>query len=238
LASNGNYYVKVDNIDNMGVDKSTTQPVQVSRSLYKTAVLIYNEAGEVVKHLYLYTDDPGLPGTANIKLSTQTIEPGANLGGGVPSQLTVTLSNGTTLVWDGTGDSGSYVTSGQYLVEVHTVDGTGGETTFSQPVGVLGGHSDNGVGNVTAWPNVLPANNGSMATTFHSDSTLAETLEVSVYTLAGELVQAPRMGPAAQGWVDFDPSNLASGIYLAVVKLHDSNGGLLGRRTVKVLVRH
>src|SRR5581483_176136 len=61
LASNGTYYLKVDNIDNLGQDQSTTQQVMVSRSLLKTTVLIYNEAGEIIRHLYLYTDDPGKP---------------------------------------------------------------------------------------------------------------------------------------------------------------------------------
>ncbi len=62
LASNGIYYVKVDSISNLGVDVSTTQQVTVNRTLYQSTILIYNEAGEVVKHLYIYTDDPGQAG--------------------------------------------------------------------------------------------------------------------------------------------------------------------------------
>jgi uncharacterized repeat protein (TIGR01451 family) len=237
LASNGGYYIKVDNIDNMGVDKSTTQPVQVARSLYKTTVLIYNEAGEVVKHLYIYTDNPGATGTSSVQFSTQTIEPGSNLGTGSPSQLTITLSDGTKLVWDGTGDSGSYVTSGQYVVEVHTADGQGGQTTFSKSVGVLDGRTTNGVGVITAWPNVLSANSGSMATTFHTDSTMAETLELSVYTLAGELL-GTQSGQAGQGTVPFDGTKLASGTYLAVIKVHNANGGVIATQILHIAVIH
>src|SRR5208283_4651723 len=48
---NGEYYMKVDSISNMGADTSVTQPIIVNRSLYKVAVKIYNEAGEVVKNL-------------------------------------------------------------------------------------------------------------------------------------------------------------------------------------------
>jgi len=56
---NGNYYVKVDNIDTFGVVRTTTQEVTVNRSLYKADLTIYNEAGEVVRHLLTYVDDPG-----------------------------------------------------------------------------------------------------------------------------------------------------------------------------------
>jgi flagellar hook assembly protein FlgD len=236
-ATNGTYYIKVDNIDNMGEDRSTTQTVQVSRAFYQTTVDIYNEAGEVVRRLYLFADNPGAPGSTGIQFSTKTIAPGANLGAGVPSQLTVTLSNGTTLVWDGTGDNGSYVTGGQYLVELHTVDGSGGETVFSQQVSVIDGHRSNGVGTITAWPNVLGAA-GPPLTTFHSDSSLPETLEVSVYDSAGELVRPAQKGPAGQGWVSFDGSGLASGIYLAVVRIDNPAGGLQGRHNLKLAITH
>ncbi len=54
---------------------STTQQVTVSRTIYKSTILIYNEAGEVVKHLYAYMDDPGPAG----------VGVGAIVGDGDPS---------------------------------------------------------------------------------------------------------------------------------------------------------
>ncbi len=235
LASNGNYYLKVDNIDNQGVDKSTTQQVQVSRPLYQTTILIYNETGEVIRHLYAYSNDPGAQATSSVQFSTALIQPGPNQPGNVPTQLTLTLSNGTTLVWDGTADNGAVVSSGQYLVEVHTFDGKGGQTTFTKEVSVIDTHRNDGAGSVTAWPNILKASSGNMITTFHSDSTLNPTLDLAVYTLAGELLWH-QLGPAGSGNAPYDASNLASGTYITVVKMLNANGGLLGTQTVKFWV--
>ncbi len=238
LAANGAYYVKVDSLSSLGSEVSTTQEVMVNRTLYTSTILIYNEAGEVVKHLYAYTDDPGQVGVASVNLSSTVIEPGLAPSPGAPSQLTITLSNGTTMVWNGTSDDGSYVQSGQYLVEVHTVDGSGGETTVIKEVSVEDRNTASGMGVVTAWPNVLNASKGSMTTTFHTNSSLSLTLQVSIYTLAGELVQV-NSGDAGTGLVSWDASHVASGVYLAVVELTNPNGGgLMGRQTLKLLVVH
>ena len=66
---NGQYYVKIDSVSNMGADTSVTQPIVVNRSVYKVAVKIYNEAGEVVKNLYTYTSNPGPTNTTQLQLS-------------------------------------------------------------------------------------------------------------------------------------------------------------------------
>ena len=72
---NGQYYVKIDSVSNMGADTSVTQPIVVNRSVYKVAVKIYNEAGEVVKNLYTYTSNPGPTNTTQLRLSATGIEP-------------------------------------------------------------------------------------------------------------------------------------------------------------------
>ncbi|HTC21465.1 MAG TPA: hypothetical protein VK859_11495, partial [bacterium] len=233
-ATNGGYYIKVDNVGSTGVDVSTTQQVTVSRTLYTSTILIYNEAGEVVKHLYSYTDDPGPAGVSSVQLSSTVIRPGSS-GPGMPSDLTISLSNGTTVVWDGTGDSGAYVQSGQYLVEVHTVDGQGGEETVVKEVSVDDRNSAAGAGVVTAWPNRLTASNGALTTTFHSNSAQSLTLGVSIYTVAGELVTTLE-GGAGTNQASWNATGIASGLYLAVVNLTDSNGTSLGRQALKLIV--
>jgi hypothetical protein len=232
--TNGVYYIKVDNVGPTGVDVSTTQQVTVSRTMYTSTILIYNEAGEVVKHLYSYTDDPGPAGVSSVQLSATVIRPGSS-GPGMPSDLKITLSNGTTVVWDGTGDGGTYVQSGQYLVEVHTVDGKGGEETVVKEVSVDDRNSAAGAGVVTAWPNRLTASNGALTTTFHSNSSQSLTLGVSIYTVAGERVTG-LTGSAGTNQATWNASGIASGLYLAVVDLTDSNGTQLGKQTLKVLV--
>ncbi len=234
LVTNGSYYIKVDNVGSTGEEVSTTQEVTVSRTLYTSTILIYNEAGEVVKHLYAYTSDPGSVGVASVQLSATVIQPGPS-SPGTPSDLTITLSNGTTVVWDGTSDGGTYVQSGMYLVEVHTTDGTGGEETVVKQVTVNDRNTAQGEGTVTAWPNVLNGSGASWTTTFNSNSSLSLTLNVSVYTVAGELVQKIS-GPVGTNQATWNASGLASGIYLAVVDLTNANGYSMGRQIVKVAV--
>ncbi|HTC20492.1 MAG TPA: hypothetical protein VK859_06580, partial [bacterium] len=237
LVSNGIYYVKVDSVSNLGVDVSTTQQVTVNRTLYQSTILIYNEAGEVVKHLYSYTDDPGQAAVESVQLSSTLIQPGMAQGAGTPSQLTITLSNGTTVMWDGTTDGGAFVQSGQYFVEVHTVDGNGGETTVIKQVAVEDRNAVNGIGVVTAWPNLLNAAKGPMTTTFHTNSSLSLTLKVSIYTVAGELVHVAS-GNAGANQVSWDASGVASGTYLVVAELFTPTGGLAGQQILRIAVIH
>ena len=234
LATNGSYYIKVDNVSPTGAEISTTQEVTVSRTFYTSTILIYNEAGEVVKHLYAYTSDPGPAGVASVQLSASIIEPGS-AGAGTPSDLRISLSNGTTVMWDGTGDNGTYVQSGVYLVEVHTTDGTGGEETVVRQVMVDDRNRAEGAGTVTAEPNMINASKGPMTTTFSTNSSQSLTLEVSIYTVAGELV-TKIAGQAGTDQATWNAAGLASGVYLAVVDLTNPNGNSLGRQIVKVAV--
>lgn len=234
-ASNGVYNIKVDNVDSFGVETSTTQQAMVSRSLYKSTVLIYNEAGEIVRHLYAYVDDPGLAVVSGVQLSTDVIQPGNVPTAGTPSQVTILLSNGTSLVWDGRGDSGSFVESGQYFLEIHSVDGTGGETTVTKQLSVQDGDRNNGVGAFFAKPNLVNESKGSSAVTFAASSAMDLTLRVSIYTLAGELVTIVQGGQGSN-FAPWDAAGLASGLYLAVVEGQDANGGLVSRQILKVMV--
>jgi hypothetical protein len=127
--------------------------------------------------------------------------------------------------------------SGQYFVEVHTLDGTGGETTVTKQVSVENRNSASGAGVVTAGPNVLKASAGSMVTTFRTNSSLSLTLRVSLYSVAGELLKVLPGNPGT-GSVSFDASGLASGTYLAMVQVLDGKGGILSRQTVKIAVIH
>jgi hypothetical protein len=220
------------------VVKTVTQQVLVSRSLYKVTILIYNEAGEVVKHLYAFTDDPGPNEVTGVQLSTNTIEPtNGSSAAGTPTQLSIILSNGTTVVWDGRGDNGNIVQNGQYLIEVHTVDGQGGETVITQQVSVLGNNRKN-VGILQAEPNVLTKATG-LTTTIVDNSGLGLTLTAHLYTTAGELIsQKTNTGAAGSGQVTLDFSSLASGLYLVVVDGVNAKGGVVDHQTLKIAVFH
>ncbi len=237
-APNGIYHIKVDNVDSLGSVVTTTQQAVVSRSLYRVAVLVYNSAGEIVRHLYSYVEDPGKGTVKNVQLSTSVIKP--NNGApqpGVPSQLVITLDGGTTIVWDGRSDSGILVQSGQYFVEIHSVDGTGGDATVTNQISVQDPVNNLGDGIVSALPNVVDLTSGNGVVNFTSKSTNPVTLRASLYTLAGELVAVVE-GNSGSGVVPWSAVGLANGVYIAVVEARDVNGGFFGRQTLKVLVRH
>ncbi len=233
-AANGDYHIMAESVDSMGSVKSVTRSVVVNRSLFKSIILIYNQAGEIVKHLFAYVDDPGQNQVTGVTLSSSVISP--TLGpkpGGVPTQLSVVLSNGTTVVWDGRTDNGSLAVNGQYFVEVHTVDGLGGQTVVTEKVAVISSE-DSGLGLVSAWPNLLEK--GVSQTTLKSNSSLNLNLAVSLYTVAGELVKNIPQTPGANQ-ATLDLSKMASGLYIAAVNLTDSSGRWVGRQFLKIMVR-
>lgn len=230
-ATNGTYYVKVDNVDNAGVVKSVTQQVMVNRNLFRSTILIYNEAGEVVRHLYALVDDPGSSPLLGAQLSTGLIQPGG--GAGAPSQVAIILSNGTTVIWDGKADSGSFVQNGQYLIEIHSADGKGGEATVNQSIAVLNAARDMSH-SILCLPNLLDASNNWSAI-FQDNADPGATLTVRLYTLAGELVREIP-GGAGTAQLSWDAQGLASGVYLAVVEARGADGGLVNRQVLKVLV--
>ncbi len=73
--SNGVYYVQVTSTDAYGVVTNVSQTVTVSRAIAQIQIDVYNEAGEVVKHLYSFADDPGNAPLGQVQLSTGMIAP-------------------------------------------------------------------------------------------------------------------------------------------------------------------
>jgi len=234
LVTNGNYYVKVDNIDTYGTVRTTTQVVLVNRAIYQATINIYNEAGEVIRHLYAYVDDPGPGRVLSMELSTSVIKPSLQAAGGTPGEVAVILSSGATVVWDGRSDAGNFVQSGQYFIEVHTADGQGAQTTVVREIAVIDSDALRGIERVAAVPNVLNEANGYRAV-FTSATALPLTLRASIYTLAGELVGSIT-GLAGTNSVTWDASNVVSGLYLAVVEQVDDEGRLVSRQVQKIAV--
>jgi hypothetical protein len=238
LVANGEYHIKIDSVDNLGNVTTVTQTLMVSRALTKTSVLVYNQAGEVVRHLYLYSDDPGNTLVNGVQLSSNVLSPTYDSSAsGVPTQLTLTLGNGATLVWNGQNDQGAFVQAGQYFLEVHSYDGQGGETTITQQVSVVGDLEHSGLGPLTIQPNILNSTNGYQAL-FTVPAVSGWSLVVRVYTVAGELAPVP-MTLQPSGALLMDGSNLASGVYIAQIEAHASNGGgLIQQKLSKFLVLH
>lgn len=231
--SNGDYYVKIDNVDPYGVVTTVSKIVTVSRAIAKVEVDIFNEAGEIVRHLYGYEDDPANISTMDVKFSTNLLQPtnGTPVPGGT-NVVYITSSTGLNLAWDGRSDSGAIVTNGHYDIEVHYVDGKGGESAITRGIVVQSGNVRTDV--VTAQPNVLTG--GQTATNLRIASATNYTLKVQLYDVAGELIKKVS-GDTGKNGAYLDLRGLASGLYIAVVELVDANGKFAGRQITKLVIQ-
>jgi sugar lactone lactonase YvrE/flagellar hook assembly protein FlgD len=235
--SNGVYFIKANSIDPYGVVNTVTQQATVSRSLAKISVNVYNEAGEVVRHLFTWVDDPLGTQMTSVVLSSSVLRPGAPAGAGQPSNVQIVIQTSgmaVTLSWDGTNDYGSYVTAGYYLLEAHWFDGQGETADISKSILVTanGNRSD---GILVAQPNILTISKGVTRTTFQYYSGQELTLRVKIYNLAGELA-AELQGAPGTNQVSWNATRYASGLYLAVVDLLNSDGGKMGQQILKVIL--
>ncbi len=225
---NGDYYVKVDNVDSFGVDKSVVLNVVVSRSLEKVTIDIYNEAGEIVDTLYSVVEDPQGTVITGVKLSGTVLEPGSPTDG----NLIITTNNGVTATWTGYSSSGAVVPNGKYFIEVHSTDGKGGETVIVTSVMVLNNPKQT-VPKVWAYPNPLT---GGFSQVEFQASNLGINLTVRIYDLAGELVTELK-GAGGTSRVTWNAAGISSGLYIAKVEQKDLTGKIIAKQTLKILVQ-
>src|ERR1019366_6178010 len=197
----------------------------------KVTVNIYNEAGEIVRHLYSYMDDPGNNTLGDIQLSSSVIRP--SQAGTSNGTVAITSTSGITLVWDGRSDAGSIVTNGHYQVEVHYVDGIGGEQVVTRGLVVQSDNSPITNGKVFAGPNILK--NGVTATLVQVNSSVNYTLSASLYNTAGALIKPPVTGQPGANSVNLDVSGIASGLYFVEVNLANAQGGIAGHQVTQIV---
>jgi hypothetical protein len=218
------------------VVKSVVQPVVVTRSLVKVNVAIYNEAGEIVKHLFSYVDDPSGVKMTDVVLSSTVIKPGAGAPTGQPTSLQISVM-GTggapvSLSWDGTSDNGAVVTTGHYQLEVTWNDGMGGLTEITRGILVSGGNLSAGI---LAQPNILGP--GTTTTLFTASAAGVSRIRAQIYTVAGEWV-AKVEGAPGSAQAAWDAQGLASGLYFARVEAFNLTGGLVQSQTLELVLIH
>ena len=185
---NGQYYIKLDSQDPYGVVTSVSQPVVVNRVLTKIEVDIFNSAGEIVRHLYTYVNDPNGAEMSDIQLSSNVIDPGNTTAQGAPGTVSVNVEanvagSGISLIWDGRSDGGQVVSNGLYMVEAHWSDGSGGDLINTKEIVVLGTGNSPAQGKVYANPQVLK--DGNTVTTITINSPLQLTFHLTVYDVDG-----------------------------------------------------
>jgi len=228
LVSNGSYYVKVDSVDAYGTTTSVTRALSVNRAVSKVEVVVYNEAGEAVRHLLSLWSGP-IDNITKAYLTANVISPSAGESGGVT--VTAVMSGGTVLaVWDGRSDKGSIVNNGQYYVELKVEDGQESSSTLDLPVAVLTDRS--GPRSLVVKPNTLTAKH---RVAVLDGGVVGGTVDARVYSLSGTLVKTLQ-GVPGNGTAVLDGSDLASGLYIVVGKGRSATGDVVEDFQKKVLV--
>ena len=235
LVTNGQYFLKVQSTDSTGVVTSVTQTVNVSRSLSTLTVAVYNEAGELVKHLSQTVVAGGTDTIQSLNLSSNTVIAGGSYSSSTSSvTIAVALSNGgTTVVWDGTSDQGAVLTDGQYFVEASWLNSQG-KQVVAQQVWIRDSQKGMMTGQLVVAPNILTG--GQTRAVFKVVSAQGITLKVRVYDVAGELVGTVQ-GANGTGEADWNAGGRASGLYIAVVEIYGSEG-FLARQTAHLVIQH
>jgi flagellar hook assembly protein FlgD len=233
--TNGNYVIKVDSVGPTGVVTSVEQQATVNRQLSDITADIFDSAGELVRTLYDVVGAGSDAQMTNVNLSADVMTLGSNTQGAAPLLRIVVNTTGTpvTLTWDGTNNSATDVTPGTYEIELHWDNGEGQTSNITRTVLVVGGGVS---GTVIAKPNVLTP--GQTLTTFNGTGVAgAWTLNVKIYTIAGQKITSIS-GTPGTATVQWTATGIASGIYLASVEIQNSNGGVIERQTLKILVLH
>jgi uncharacterized repeat protein (TIGR01451 family) len=233
-AGNGQYYIKIDNVDLAGNVTTVTQPAVVNRPIAQLSIAVFNSAGEKVRNIVeTVADSLVLPN--QVQLSSQVITP--SYQGGTNSTVTLTLSSGATYIWDGRDDAGNIVGNGQYYFEIQSTNGQGGSSVFTQSVVVLHGGL-NIIGNkIVMWPNPTNPDRFGHFVNFQGDSNMNLTLSVKVYTIAGELAQVPFTAVPGTSSGTADISGLASGLYIVDIVASNASGATQ-RQISKLAVLH
>lgn len=233
--ANGGYYIKVDNTDQNGSVSSVTQVATVARHLANIAVEIYNSAGEIVRHLDQFTSDAVTLETS-VNVSNPIFSPSYQAGPNATT--TISLSDGTSLVWDGKGDNGQIVTNGKYFIVVTSNNGQGGDAVVTKEVSVLRNGLNIVPGGILIYPNPESGRVNGSQINFAAPSTPSLTLKVNIYTIAGELVQRVEGQPGtSQLTWNFSGMGLASGLYLADIEIYDPTGAMQ-RQVSKIVILH
>jgi hypothetical protein len=248
--SNGAYMIKIDSTDPFGVTTTATKTVLVGITNSTLDVAVYNEAGEVVKQFSpaeILTMMGGssatlLPSDFNVglvKISSSVISPTYGTSTASNSMMTITLGSGRSFTWDGRGDNGNILSSGVYFLEVKTNGPDAGSEQTVMPIRIIN-NGQNGIAGVVMAPNPINLNKNTQATfLINIGASQVDNVKVKIYTLAGELRQTLMSLPGYSSQViwDLGGGDIASGTYIAVIEMN-YNGGVIGRKVLKVVVVH
>ena len=247
--TDGEYFIKIQSTDPLGVVTTVTKDVTVNIASSTLQVAVYNEAGEVVKTFTQAQIQAMLGGASgslmpadynvmNAKLSSNNLV--VSYAAGTNNNIAITLGSGRSFNWDGSGETGGFLTSGTYYIEIQSTT-TGGTTQqIVMPVHIVNSGA-NAISGVVMAPNPINLNQTTQARFLINTAGGQLThADIRIYTVAGELLRTNlTSNPGTPGEVDWDLSgvSIASGTYLAVVEMRSATG-IIGHKVLRIQIIH
>ena len=227
--ANGEYLVKLENADTMGVVTTVTQSVTVLRGESLVTVRIYNEAGELVWEKSVTSGV--VPEMGQVSLSGDRVSPGTSTPGD-DGELRIDLGGVEEVVRDGRDLEGNIVANGEYIVEVRVQTGED-DIVVTRTVTVLHGE----IGLLTG---VVVAPNPAIAVTSVKITAEGEgitAIRINIYNISGELVRIlAAEGDSVRWYLDSAAGEaISDGVYVALVQAIDSQG-TNDQRLVRIVV--
>jgi hypothetical protein len=133
------------------------------------------------------------------------------------------------------------VSPGQYIMEFTDQLSGQSQQTISQMITVESS-SDSAIASVVLAPNPIYTNQTQQAKFMITvNDVQADNVKINLYTLAGELMGHPIIGPLSAGnnvvYWNLGNETIASGMYFAEIELKQGNN-MLERKVIKVTVIH
>ena len=222
--STGIYSVVIQVTDPFGKVESLTALANVIRQPSPGAsVVVYNSAGEALRHLSLSLG-PGADPT-QLRLGDSKLVSGS-------TTVQVSVDGGGSAIWDGRNDEGRLVAAGDYMLRLESFDAQGGRKDASASVTVLR-DADHSTFTAIAAPN--PASTKDSGVHVAVSAPPLWTISATAYNTAGEAVAQLQTEPQGLFW-DLSRRGYAGGFYLLVVQ-GQGPGGESKRLTLKVALR-
>jgi hypothetical protein len=173
------------------------------------------------------------------RISSLMLNPSYSDPGGAGASVTITLGSGASFTWNGAGDNGQMLGTGNYFVELTATQPNSGTQEMTWTITILKSGNDSVAGAVLA-PNPVRLNQTQTAQfLINVAAGVVDNVHIDFYTLAGELMKNPLVAPVSMGantvnW-NVGSVNIASGVYIAVIQFKSGNQ-LISRQILRVAI--
>ena len=222
FVKNGVYYVKVAERDQFGRTSVKIEAVQILNQGNLYEIRVFNSAGELVRNIVFpsnftkldFAPDRLVPADALVEITGD-----GSPSSGVGIDVGVSFPPGTApIVWDGTNNSGSLVTSGVYTLQLVALHDNGSQTIASAQVQVIARPAGL-LGKILAAPSPFDmSKEGSSGTLiFFFNPIPGGQVVAAFYNVAGELVRESVADVnAGKLYLQVGGDSFSSGVYIAV----------------------